>query len=217
MTYEPMKKEEMEACVALAARAFENYDFFAIYVPDDKRRPRFLRSMLGVEFQVNAHQAHYFTAKEDGKIVAVAMLRDPHYQAPDEWQYLRAGFWRNLVIGGYRNVAAWYDMDQKAGIPCKKLGGNTWFLNVLTVDPLVEGKGIGSRMLHDCIIPFVRGRGGDALSLYTNSEINRKFYTKNGFKEFHEQRFTYKGKELGSWSYKMSLGEQNQNKGETRK
>ena len=205
MTYEIMKPEEMKTCVDLAARAFANYDFFAIYVPDDKRRPRFLRNMLGVEFRVNEGQAHYLMAQENGKIVAVAMLRDPGYRDPSVKQYLKAGFWKNLVIGGYRNVAAWFAMDQKAVIPCRELGGKTWFLNVLTVDPLAEGKGIGSRMLKECIIPYVKEHGGEALSLYTNSEINRKFYKKNGFEEFNEQRFSYNGRNLGSWSYRMAL------------
>ena len=122
MTYGIMEKEEHKTCVELAARAFANYDFFAIYVPNDRRRPRFLRNMIGVEFRVNIGQAHYLTAKENGKIVAVAMLRDPNYKEPGNGEYLKAGFWKNLVIGGYKNVTAWFDMDQKAGIPCKELG-----------------------------------------------------------------------------------------------
>lgn len=73
-----------------------------------------------------------------------------------------------------------------------------WFL-CAALDPVDQ---------HNCIIPFVREHSGDALSLYTNSEINRKFYTKNGFKEFNEQLFTYRGKNLGSWSYIMPLDEQ---------
>ena len=205
MVYEIMKDSEAKACVDLAAAAFGHYDFFSIYVPSDKRRPAFLKSMLGTEVRVNRRRAHFLTAKEDGQIVAFAMLRPPEYRMPGNAEYLKAGFWKNLLIGGYRNVAAWFEMDQKAGVPCGELGGETWFLNILTVAPEKEGKGIGSRMLHEAIIPYAQQHGAKTLCLYTNSEINRKFYTRNGFQEFHAQQFSYKGKTLGSWSYKMDI------------
>jgi len=51
----------------------------------------------------------------------------------------------------------------------------------------------------------VKEHGGDTLCLFTNSEIKRKYYQKNGFVEFNEQWFIYRGKKLGSWSYRLSL------------
>ena len=215
MTYEMMKPEDAKTCVNLAAKAFENYDFFSIYVPGKRKMPRFLHSMLSVEFRVNQDRVHFLTARDAGKIVAVALLRDPDYQMPSISQYLTAGFWKNILIAGWKNVAAWFDMDSKAGIPCRQLGGNTWFLHLLAVDVSAEGKGIGSRMLQECIIPYVREHGGEALSLYTNSEINRKFYMKNGFQEFHAQSFSYQGKSFGSWSYRMNLPLAEQNSAES--
>ncbi len=68
-------------------------------------------------------------------------------------------------------------MEKKAGEPCHSIGGNnTWYLNSLTVDPTGQGRGIGSKMLQEYIIPYVRASGGDALTLYTNAEGNCKFY-----------------------------------------
>lgn len=207
LQFELMKPDEMNECIKIAAKAFENYDFFSVYIPSDRKRPLFLRSMIGTEYRVNRGLVHYLVAKENGKIVAVATVRSPEYQMPSEKQYLRAGFWKNLVIGGYKNVVAWYEMDQAAGKPCQELGGNTWYLHLLAVDVKSEGKGIGSRMLKECVIPYVKEHGGETLSLYTNSEINRKFYIKNGFHEFHEQRFSYSGRSFGSWSYRMDLAQ----------
>ena len=205
MEYEIMKPEEMKTCVKIAAKAFGNYDFFSAYVPSKWKRPIFLRSMLQTEYRINQGLVHYLTAKENGKIVAIAILRGPEYQGPDEKAYIKAGFWKCLAIGGFKNVAAWAEMDEQAGKPCQALDGNTWFLHLLAVDANCEGKGIGSRMLQEYIIPYVKEHGGETLSLYTNSEINRKFYTKNGFQEFHAQEFSYHGRNFGSWSYKMAM------------
>ena len=209
MLYGRMTKDMYNVCIDIAAKAFANYDYFSIYVTNDKKRLRFLKSMLGTEFRVNTGLAHFLTANENGKIAAVAMLRDPDYQMTNELQYIKAGFWKTLIQGGYKNVAAWYDMDLKAVKPCQSIGGKTWFLNVLTVVPSMEGQGIGSRMLQECIIPYVKQNGGNKLCLYTNSEINRKFYLKNGFEVFDSQEFSYGGRSVGSWSFEMALNDIN--------
>ena len=170
-------------------------------MPEDKKRSRFLNTMLQIEVKLNDGPATFFTAKDDGKIVAVAMLCPPDYKKPSNMVYMKAGFGRCFLQGGIRDVAAWNDMEGKAGQPCHRLAGKVWYLNFLTVDPSFKGQEIGTKMLHECILPYVKEHGGDTLCLFTNSEINRKFYRKNGFVEFNEQWFTYRRKRLGSWSY----------------
>ena len=87
MLYGRMTEDMYNVCIDIAAKAFENYDYFSIYVTNDKKRLRFLKSMLGTEFGVNIGLAftHFLTANENGKIAAVAMLRDPDYQMPNEY------------------------------------------------------------------------------------------------------------------------------------
>lgn len=38
MTFEKMLPQERETCAALAARAFNDYEYFTDYVPNDKKR-----------------------------------------------------------------------------------------------------------------------------------------------------------------------------------
>ncbi len=64
---------------------------------------------------------------------------------------------------------------------------------------------LGLRFQKCCMSASRPMHGGDTLRLFTNSEENRKFYQKNGFVEFNEQWFTYRGKRLGSWSYQSVL------------
>lgn len=205
LTFEKMCPEERGACAALAARAFMDYEYFTDYIPNDQRRTRFLNTMLDIEVRINDGQADFFTAKIDGEIVAVAMLCPPEYKKPSDMAYIRAGFGKCFLQGGVRDVAAWNDMEGKAGEPCHSLGGQTWYLNLLTVEPEYKGQGLGSRMLRECILPYVKEHGGETLCLFTNSEVNRKFYQKNGFVEFDQRSFNRKGKQLGSWSYRASI------------
>lgn len=205
LTFEKMRPEERDICAALAARAFEDYEYFTYYIPDDQRRTHFLSTMLEIEVRINDGPADFFTAKEDRKILAVAMLCPPEYKKPSDMAYMRAGFGKCFLQGGIRDVAAWNAMEGKAGQPCHSLGGQTWYLNLLTVEPNQKGQGLGSRMLQACILPYVKEHGGEMLCLFTNSEINRTFYQKNGFEEFDQRFFTRKGKQLGSWSFRASI------------
>ena len=203
LNYGRMRGDERAACASLAVRAFLDYEYFTDYIPDDRRRERFLDTMMKIELRINDGPAFFFTAKDEGALVAVAMLCPPEYVKPSDLAYMKAGFGKCFLRGGIRDVAAWNAMEGKASEPCHSLDGNTWYLNLLTVDPLAKGRGIGSAMLQECLIPFVREHGGNGLCLFTNSQENRKFYRKNGFREFDERWFEYRGHRLGSWSYRL--------------
>lgn len=203
LTYERMTREEMNQSALLAAEAFYHYEYFSIYLPDEKRRRRCLDAMIKSEFRANWNnpEVAFITAKENGKIVAIAQLCTPDYKKPSDLDYIRAGWLGVMFKGGVKEVNAWNDMEKLASAPCHGLTGKSWYLSMLTVAKSYEGKGIGTRFLNECIIPHVQKAGGESLSLFTNSEPNRRFYEKNGFTLFDERRFDYKGKSIGSWSY----------------
>lgn len=204
MQFERILKAEIPQAADLAARSFSDYAYFTIFVPNEKRRFRFLNTMLSVEFSVNNDRAELWAAKEDRKIVAVAMLCSPAYHKPTDSQYMKAGFWKVFLAGGIKAVSDWNAMDAEAGKPCHSRK-DAWYLSLLTVDPQRKGQGIGSKMLQECIIPRIRQQGGKELTLFTNSEENRAFYQKNGLAEFHQTTISYRGKEMGSWSYYLTI------------
>ncbi len=203
-SFEIMRPEERLACADLAARAFEDYEYFSVYVADDKRRRRFLRALLRSEFRSNRDSALFFTAKTDGVAAGVAMLCAPGYRKPSDVRYLRTGYLAAMLHGGIRNVDAWNEMEKQAGAPCHSLADGAWYLSLLTVEPAQEGQGIGSGMLRECLVPYVREHGGSSLCLFTNSRRNCIFYQKNGFTEFDARQFSYNGKKIGSWSYRKA-------------
>ena len=204
-TFQQMDAREWKSCAQLAAEAFYDYEYFSIYIPGDRRRQRFLDALLRCEFRANRSlpAVRFFTAKEDGQLAAVAQLCTPDFKKPDDLSYVRAGWLGVLCRGGVKSVNAWNEMEKVASAPCHALPGRNWYLSLLTVAPRFEGRGVGSAFLRECIIPYVKAQGGETLSLFTNSGINRKFYAKNGFTEFDEKHFTYEGRTIGSWSCLM--------------
>lgn len=202
LTFEVMKQSEMKGCAALAARSFYQYDYFSIWFPEEKRRKRFLNSLVKCEFKANSKldTVRFFTAKENERLIAVAQLCAPGFQKPDDMTYVLSGWFRAQFRGGTKAVNEWRKIEEKASAPCHALPGRNWYLSLLSVDPGMQGKRIGSRFLKEYIIPYVEQNDGETLSLFTNSEINRSFYLKNGFEEFDIKEFAHNGKTLGNWS-----------------
>ena len=208
IVYEEMDKKQMLECAAIAAKAFYDYEYFGIYITDDEKRKRFLDELIKCEFKanVNLDDVKFLIAREDDKILAIVQLCAPDFETPSDWTYIKSGWLKVLFKGGLKAVNAWHEMELKASAPCHlRNKGKTWYISLLTVNKSAEGRGIGSKFINECIIPYIKERGAEALCLFTNSEINRKFYEKNGLSVFDEKHFSYNGKSIGSWSYLMEL------------
>jgi len=205
LTFETLCERDIDRFVELQANAFMDYEFFSRYVPNERRRRRFLTSLFTTDVRVNWGTQHFLAARdESGNIVAVAALREPGYVRPSNRSYLKAGVWRSILAGGYRTMKAWLKMEDEEIVPCQELTDD-WFVNLLAVDANSKGQGLGTKMLKECVIPYVKEHGGSHLCLFTNAEINRRFYEKNGFTEFDERFFEHDGHAIGSWSYRQAL------------
>lgn len=203
MTFETMKKEDLAAYVRHGTEAFADYEFYTIYFPEAKRRRGFLEAMLKSEFKTHMAlpSVRFIAAKEDGKTLAITQLHTPDFAQPSDMAYLKAGILSAIIKGGIRDSIAWSNMEKKAFAPCEARSDKTWYLSSFSVRADLHRKGIGSRFLQEYLIPYVKDQQAEGLCLYTNSENNRKFYQNNGFTEFDERYFHYRGGKLGSWSY----------------
>ncbi|MNJ45199.1 Acetyltransferase (GNAT) family protein [compost metagenome] len=81
----------------------------------------------------------------------------------------------------------------------------SWYLSMLAVSKKHQGKSLGSKMIHDCVIPFVKRNGGRRLTLITNTEANRKFYQKNGFTQFFSNMLHFKDGSVNNWSFQQKI------------
>ena len=193
LTFSQMTDEQLMEAALLSAEAFYDYEYIVNYIADEKRRKIFMNCMISADLKVNR------------TIVAVATLYRPGAKRASTARYLAEGCLKAIICGGIKDSIAWIDMDTKAHQPCFDIKKDAWYLGSFSVGVGHQGAGVGSAFIQKCLIPYVRENGGQELCLVTNSEINRKFYEKNGFKEFHHEVFRYKGKELGSWCYSIRV------------
>ena len=191
-----MKRQEIRAAAEVATRAFDDYEYFTNWFPEKEERNRIQFAILWREFKTNFRASHYLVGRVDGKIVSVAQLNPPSYKKPSDLSYILHG-WLKVYREGDRN----------AGIPCheyQKTGPGIWYASSLTVDPSVQGTGVGSKFI-EYWEQYIRLNGGKELVFFTNSEKNIAFYKKRGFEVFDYRTIEHEGKTMGSWSVKKKL------------
>ena len=207
LEFGPLKRSEIRQAAALATRAFDDYEYFTNWFPEKGERNRVQLSIITHEYKTNFSRVHQLAARMDGKIVAAAQLNPPDYRRASDFSYVIHG-WLNIYKAGNRKrIDDWLAMDTAAGQPChdyQKTGQGIWYASSLTVDPTVQGIGLGTKFL-EYWEKYVRERGGKQIVFFTNSKKNLSFYLKRGYEVFDEREIVYNDNKMGSWSLKKVL------------
>ncbi len=206
-----MKRAEIRQAAELAARAFDDYEYFTNWFPEKEERNRFQFSVIHHEYKTNFGLAEYLVARDPeacpGRLLAVAQLDPPEYRKPSDFRYLLHGWLKVYKTGDRKTIDEWLAMDAAAGQPChdhQNTGPGIWYASSLTVDPSVQGTGVGTGFLAYWE-NFVRANGGRRIVFFTNSEKNLAFYLKRGYEVFDERTIEHDGKKMGSWSLKKDI------------
>ena len=207
LEFAPLKRREIRQAAELATRAFDDYEYFTNWFPDKEERNRVQISVIWHEYKTTFNRVHQLAAKMDGKIVATAQLNAPEYKKPSDLSYVLHGWLNVYKAGDRKRIDDWLAMDTEAGKPChdyQKNGPGIWYASSLTVDPSVQGIGLGTQFLAYWE-QFVREKGGKQIVFFTNSQKNLAFYLKRGYEVFDEREIEYNGHIMGSWSLKKEL------------
>ena len=202
-----LKRQEIRQAAELATRAFDEYEYFTNWFPEKEERNRVQLSVITHEYRTNFSRVHQLAARMDGKIVATAQLNAPDYKKPSDLSYVLHGWLNVYKAGGRKRIDDWLAMDTEAGKPChayQKTGPDIWYASSLTVDPTVQGIGLGTKFI-EYWENYVRERGGRQIVFFTNSQKNLNFYLKRGYEVFDEREIEYNGHKMGSWSLKKAL------------
>ena len=207
MEFGRLEYGEILAAAELAARAFDDYEYFTNWFPDKEERNAIQRSIIWHEYRTNYRVATYLAARREGKILAVAQLNPPTYKKPSDLSYILHGWLNVYKAGDRKRIDDWLEMDAAAGKPChdyQKTGQDIWYASSLTVDPSAQGTGIGTAFIAYWE-KYVSDHGGSQLVFFTNSRKNLDFYLHRGYEIFDEREFEYAGKKMGSWSLRKKL------------
>ena len=207
--YREATKKEINTIAKLAAQSFCNYPFFRFAFRDSFKSERaylaYMEKLHRIHIKANMRNHICLVGTIDETIVSTAMLQDPNKKRIRIGEYILSGGISLMFPVGFSRILDFFTISEEAHADCAKNCPGAWYLELLAVDGNRKGQGLGSNMLQDCVIPYIKTRGDKLLSLITNTEQNRKFYTKNGFQEFAGRKLTRQGRTIGNWSFLRAI------------
>ncbi|MBD3861714.1 GNAT family N-acetyltransferase [Bacillus sp. 28A-2] len=199
------REDELPQIADLLYDSFQDYTFFDLLCERVRNRSTFARQLHLVNTKVYYRHQSCFIGIENGKIVSAALLKHPSLPEPGLIDYILSGGLKLLFTGGISAIKHVFSILEEAKKACSSLRKPYWYLEALVVAKNQQGKRVGSRMLKECLFPFVASKGGGLFTLITHNEANRHFYRRNGWAEFDERVLRGKDLFLDSWSYKTLI------------
>lgn len=209
ISYRNVTKDDLKIVSKLYTQSFKEYCFFKSTIgkifKSEKEYLHFLETLFFINTNAFVKKQICIVGVLDGKIVSAATLNDPDKPQIGFLDYICSGGIKLFKETSILNILKFMKFLNSAKKACESLKTNVWYFDSLAVDKAYQGKGFGSKMINECVIPYITSKNGNEVVFITNSEINRKFYTKNGFKEFDSTTISFKNNTINNWSYCMML------------
>ena len=180
MKCRPATRADIPAMTRIITEGFLDYPLHImlkpyLYRPD--RYPQCLTAINRMLVQAYLASRKALVVEREGCVVAVALMHDK-----------QVGFWLNLFSGGHElfryatprlvaDFAAAVDRGDQLAID---RGDFDWYLEVLSVDKEMQGRGVGRWLVSKVLPDFVAKRGGRAYGFVTSTESNVRFYLNGG-------------------------------------
>ena len=211
--YRRPQKEELKDIARMTALSFGEYP-----INDLELRSCFKNLDSYMDFMSDAHYVYIklfhrrhecFVGEENGIIKCLAMLKRPYSSDDSILEYFRSGAFNLFRKISLYKLLKYLNVQEEGHRPCSGLKKHSWTLEFLAVDRSCKGQQLGSKILKDCVIPYIMEQscGTEPITFitFTNTESNRNFYLKNGFSEFDYTTIERNGVTIGNWSLRMTL------------
>lgn len=180
MRCRPATREDIPEITRIVTEGFLDYPLHIMlkpYLYHPEQYPQCLTAlnrMLACAYQ---RSRNAFVVETGGRIVATALMHDR-----------KVGFVSNITSGGYelfryatpRLIADFANVTNRADQIAIDNGDFDWYLEILSVDKTMRGRGVGRWLVSKVLPDFVARKGGHAYGFVTSTESNARFYLNGG-------------------------------------
>lgn len=200
MKFRTAVHSDLGGLVRLMTRAFQDYPTFTMAVDPAFQKTGGYRQFLDDYFVMALRsywrQGQLVVAEEQGRPVVIGVLAAPTVKIT-WWNYLRCGGLRLVWPYLRHRQSRLREIERADGMahPAE----DTWTLIYFAVDPAVQGRGIGTALLQQQIVPMAKAAGAHQLTLVTNTHRNVAYYRGQGFQVMCKRQVTYSGRVVFNW------------------
>ena len=174
----PLSAEHVRAATDVLLRAFADDPILTFYLNEPRRRTLAYRAFFGDAIYAHRRFGHVYTALRDQQVVATAVWQPPHAGPSTLWERLHTWgamltvrtLFPRMAAGMFQGFAATQALHPHAP---------HWYLFFVGVDPALQGKGIGARVL----TPVLESADRTGMLCYLETPFPRThaFYRRLGF------------------------------------
>lgn len=201
MQFRQATPEDVYQVATLLTESFIDYPLFSVIEKNRDNRYSFLYELQYINTMTFIRKYSCLVITERDKIVGAALLKPLQGKQSDLLEYVRMGSLRLIKKRMLFKAIRFLKLANRFDNSTQDGDYFDWYLDSLAISKLAQGQGIGSQFLNQCIFQYISENGGGVLSLVTNTELNRKFYKKNGFEEFKEEHLQWQKETVRNWSY----------------
>ncbi|MCL2212894.1 MAG: GNAT family N-acetyltransferase [Oscillospiraceae bacterium] len=205
ITYRKAHKKEIPAIASMVVNSFEHYPLFDICFRDKFKEEvaynQFMNALLRIHIKTVVRKNVCMVGEVDSKIVSMALIVNPKHKEATIMDYILCGGVELYMRCGVRGINDIRNVEAQSEEFYRKNYSSAWFLALLAVDNSTKGQKLGSKMIEECVKPYVARQGGTAIALSTNDEKNCGFYIKNGFGEVEKKTVHLRKKSIDNWGY----------------
>lgn len=179
-----MTKLQKSRAADVLAGAFQDDPFYRFVIPDENRRERNLRWLMG---KVIDYSILYGEAYTTPGVEGVICWLPPGATELKMGRIIRVGLHAIIARFGFAGYRRFNDnMTYSGKVHKSSIKESHWYLWAIGVDPACQGKGIGGELLRTVLARA--GRTGTPCYLETHNQRNIPFYEKYGFRVVKEGR-----------------------------
>ena len=184
----------------IITEGFLDYPFHVMLQPHLYRAehyPQCLSLLNRMMAKAYVEYRNALVVEHEGDVVAVALMHDRPI-----------GFWPNFFAGGYqlfrygtprllKNLSDAADVGDQYALDA---GDFDWYLETLSVDRRMRGRGVGRWLVAKVLPDFVAKRGGRAYGFVTSTESNARFYLNGGCELLGRGSTSLRGQTCPIWA-----------------
>ena len=207
LTYRVAEDKDLNEICKLCADAFMEYDFYRPFVSNPAKRWKFIYELHVHCFTAEIKRKQAVVGEDNGEIITAFSLHEPGRTQAGFTEYVSSGGLGMLLRYGFTPLS-WFSMYDKCVAPAVRFNNSNhdvYYVEILAVRPDKQRQGIGTKDIHEYMIPHVRSKGGGYLSLITNSVGNTMFYESNGFTCFDHIDVPAAKTKIGNWCFSMNV------------
>jgi len=174
---------------------FMNHSFFQYNFKNQSEQLQFLEKMCFIYAKAIFKHVKILISENQFELSGLAILSEIEQMSISLFDLMRGGLitFSPQLCKKYAIQFIKFFLTEAATLNDKFLNPHTWYLHIFAINPDYQGQKIGSKLMNEGVLSYIRRQQGKYLITSTNTKSALNFYIKNGFELLAQEQLICRG------------------------